>query len=99
MPNILFVDYDENNPVTKKVQEIIGKVMENLGITDAIITPIRSNPHYIGWGNNSPAPYIVVRSSSRWQIRKIIRELKRLQFGYDVEKEKIEGFIPGSKMR
>jgi hypothetical protein len=98
MANILFVGYDEKDPTTEEVKIYIGFAMRNLKITDAVITPIETCPTYIGRKDNHRAPYIIIRSPSRREIRKIIRELKRLRFCNDVEWEKIGGFIPGSKM-
>lgn len=101
MPNIVMVGYDPAQQSTKEIEERIEKVMENLGIKDAVLTSFpfpTASVRYLN-GHRKSAPFIIIRGSSRSEIRRIIKGFKRACISNDVEVEKIEGFIPWQKMR
>lgn len=101
MPNFVMIGYDQKSEATIRIKKYIGIAVRRLDIFDAVITSINSDVKSIGSTDSdlyNGSPYIILRTTSKREVRKIIKELKKIHFFQDIEVEIINHFIPRTNM-
>jgi hypothetical protein len=94
MPNIVMVGFGLTSDA-ENVRNIINDLMRKLGkAEDAVTTALDCWVH--SCSDNSPAPYLIVRSSKKEEASEIA-ELLHKHLGLGIEIETIDGFIPTEK--
>jgi len=96
MPNIIICGYEEET--AEAMKKLIDDIMQGLGLQDDAITTIIAAKTESCDGKRKSMPYLVVRSTSEDEVRRIIDAFKEKGVMQDLEWDVIGGFISAEDM-